>query len=379
MGIAIATTNCRHKMRILHTTDSLDPDTGGPARSVPQLALAQADLGHDVGLWCPGKAYASIPDIHSGKSKKLQLLSGHLGSVIREFGHPEIMHDHGIWRPYHKWVAAHSRRLGTPLIVSPRGMLEPWALSHKKAKKKAAWSLYQARQLRAVSALHATAITEARQLRKLGLEAPLLLVPNGVTIPELKLIDQRQDDEKTALFLGRIHPVKGLPLLIEAWRKVKPEGWKMRVIGPPQDGHDAVLKSQVKAAELSDDWAFEPSLEGDEKWKALLEADLLILPSHSENFGIVVAEALACGTPVITTTGTPWQELTGRRCGWWVDPTVDALASSLKDATSTSAAERDEMGKIGREWMAQDFTWPAIAAKTIDFYESLIKSQNPAL
>ncbi|NRB73718.1 MAG: glycosyltransferase, partial [Verrucomicrobiales bacterium] len=96
--------------------------------------------------------------------------------------------------------------------------------------------------------------------------------------------------------------------------------------------------------------------------------------SHSENFGIVVAEALACGTPVITTTGTPWQELTGRRCGWWVDPTVDALASSLKEATSTSAAEREEMGSIGREWMAQDFTWPAIAAKTIDFYESLIKS-----
>ena len=362
-------------MRILHTTDSLDPDTGGPARSVPQLALAQADLGHNVGLWCPGKSYTSIPDIHSENSKNLQLLSGHLGSVIREFGHPEIIHDHGIWRLYHRRVAAHSRRLGTPLIVSPRGMLEPWALGHKKWKKKAAWRLYQARQLHRVSALHATAISEARQLRKLGLEAPLLFVPNGVTLPGPKLIDKRQDgEEKTALYLGRIHPKKGISLLIEAWRKVKPEGWKMRVIGPPEDGHDAVLKSQVEAAQLSGDWAFEPPVEGDEKWKALLEADLLILPSHSENFGIVVAEALACGTPVITTTGTPWQELTGRRCGWWVDATVDALASSLKDATSTSTAERNKMGNIGREWMAQDFTWPAIAARTIDFYESLIKS-----
>ena len=254
-------------------------------------------------------------------------------------------------------------------------MLEPWALGHKKWKKKAAWRLYQARQLHRVSALHATAISEARQLRELGLEAPLLLVANGVTLPGLKLIDKRQNgEEKTALYLGRIHPKKGIPLLIEAWRKVKPEGWKMRVIGPPEDGHDAVLKSQVEAAQLSGDWAFEPPVEGDEKWKALLEADLLILPSHSENFGIVVAEALACGTPVITTTGTPWQELTGRRCGWWVDATVDALASSLKDATSTSTAERNKMGNIGREWMAQDFTWPAIAARTIDFYESLIKS-----
>lgn len=367
-------------MIILHTTDSLNPKAGGPARSVPQLALAQAELGHKIGLWSPQNSSARLPDLPAEASQSLHILSGSLDAALRDFGQPDLFHDHGIWRLYHRRIARRGRLSGTPLIVSPRGMLEPWALNHKKWKKRVAWTLYQRRLLQSVNALHATADSEARHLRRVGLTPPILTVANGVTLPGLKTpVDRPAKSHFTALFLGRIHPKKGLPLLIEAWRKVKPEGWKMRVIGPPQDGHDNVLKSQVEAAELSGDWAFEPPLEGDEKWKALLEADLLILPSHSENFGIVVAEALACGTPVITTTGTPWQELTGRRCGWWVDPTVDALASSLKDATSTSAAERDEMGKIGREWMAQDFTWPAIAAKTIDFYESLIKSQNPAL
>ena len=360
-------------MIILHTTDSIHPDAGGPARSVPQLALAQAELGHQVGLWCPNNFCVSLPDLPAEASDRLRILSGTLSSAIKNFAMPSLFHDHGIWSKYHTQVASLSRDANAPLVVSPRGMLEPWALKHKAWKKSLAWKIYQKRHLETVTALHATAETEAQQFRRLGLTKPILTVANGVTLPLTQTILPTPEAEtKTALFLGRIHPKKGLPLLIEAWRRVQPEGWKMRVVGPPQDGHDLPLKSQVEAANLTKIWSFEPPLEGPEKWKAMLESDLFILPSHSENFGIVVAEALACGTPVITTTGTPWQELTGRKCGWWVDPTVDALASSLLEATSITSLKREEMGVIGREWMAREFAWPAIAKKTIDYYQSLI-------
>ena len=360
-------------MIILHTTDSIHPDAGGPARSVPQLALAQADLGHEVGLWCREKPNTSLPDLPAEASKSLHLLSGPLSSAIKDFPTPHLFHDHGIWRPYHGQVSRLSKVKNAPLVVSPRGMLEPWSLGHKAWKKSLAWKIYQKRHLENVSALHATAEAEAQHLRKLGLTKPILTVANGVSLPPPLNIDRAlRSKTKSALFLGRIHPKKGLPLLIEAWRRIQPEGWKMRLIGPSEDCHDLPLKNQVRAAGLNKTWSFEPPLEGSAKWKAMLEADLFILPSHSENFGIVVAEALACGTPVITTTGTPWQELTGRKCGWWVDPTVDALASSLLEATSITSLKREEMGVIGREWMAQDFAWPAIAQKTIDYYQSLI-------
>ena len=360
-------------MIILHTTDSINPDSGGPARSVPQLALAQAKLGHQVGLWCREKPNSSLPDLPAEASKSLKLLSGPLSSVIKDFPTPHLFHDHGIWRLFHGQVSRLSKAANAPLVVSPRGMLEPWALEHKSWKKRLAWKTYQKRHLENVSALHATAETEAQHLRNLGLTKPILTVGNGVSSP-LPINADRAFHSKTksALFLGRLHPIKGLPLLIEAWRRVNPEGWKMRIVGPSEDGHDLPLINQVKAAGLTEIWSFESPLEGSAKWQAMLEADLFILPSYGENFGIVVAESLACGTPVITTTRTPWQELTGRRCGWWVDPTVDALASSLLEATSITSLKREEMGVIGREWMDQDFAWPAIAKKTVDYYQSLI-------
>lgn len=253
-------------MIILHTTDSINPDAGGPARSVPQLALAQAELGHQVGLWCPGNSRTSLPDLPAEASERLSILSGTLSSAIKNFSTPDLFHDHGIWRRYHGQVARISNDANAPLVVSPRGMLEPWALNHKSWKKRLAWQIYQKRHLETVTALHATAETEAQQFRQLGLTKPILTVANGVTLPlPGTAVRKPATETTTALFLGRLHPVKGLPLLIEAWRRVMPSGWKMRVVGPAEDGHDAALKSQVKAAGLTNDWSFEPPLEGDEK------------------------------------------------------------------------------------------------------------------
>ena len=363
-------------MRILHCTESLDPAAGGPARSVPQLALAQARLGHEVALWSPNPGPQSLPDLDS-QEVALGRFHGPFREVLCRLGAVDIVHDHGVWLPFHKQVAKECAKLRICRVVSPRGMLEPWALNHKKWKKKLAWWLYQRRDLESAAALHATAESEAAQFRRLGLRHPILVSPNGVDVRDATPMPHSAPRGfRTALFLSRIHPKKGLPLLVEAWAKIRPEGWRMRVVGSDENGHRREVESLVAKAGLADTWEFENALEGEAKWASYRAADLFILPTYSENFGIVVAEALACGIPALTTTGAPWQGLQEHRCGWWVAPTAEAIAAALADATGLTTTQRAEMGARGRAWVQRDFTWPPIARAMVEFYDELARGTS---
>lgn len=408
-------------MNILHTVATLEPASGGPARSVPQLALALAAKGHRVGLWSPN-AVEHLSDLSPEQESGLFVFSGDIANVLKRFGTPDLIHDHGIWLNCHREVAGLCSAQGIPRVVSPRGMLEPWALNHKKWKKKLAWWLYQRRDLHAATALHATADSEAAQLRKLGFKQGIIVAPNGVaevnaeklkteTLTEDKAASSNAATShrslitdhslpilgsqrfsvsafppKTALFLSRIHPKKGLPMLLETWAKLRPVGWRLRIVGPDEEGHLSQLQNQCTTLGL--DWAeelaneaqitqhhpitFSGPREGGAKWRAMQEADLFILPSYSENFGIAVAEALACGVPVITTTGTPWHDLPARGCGWWVEPNAEALGMAIEKATTMPAPALAAMGAHGIAWMQSDFSWNGIARSMTEAYEEIL-------
>jgi len=364
---------------------------------VPQLLIALKEEGLDVALWVASRVLSEwsraltemgIPVI-CGESPDLKGVS--------------LIHDHGVWLPSNHLVAQWAREAGIPRMVSPRGMLEPWALNHRKWKKRLAWWLYQRGDLLKASALHATAPSEEAQFRKLGLKMPVFVVPNGVALPERvsrvegresreeKLLqeakvqnptrksstpDSRRSTSKTALFLGRIHPKKGLPLLVEAWARVRPQGWKMRVIGPDELGHRTEIAGMIHAAGLDDVWSLEGEVSDAAKWEVYGDADLFILPTHSENFGISVAEALAAGLPVITTTGAPWSGLEEHRCGWWVKPQADALAVALATATSTGGDSLREMGRRGRSWVEGDFSWKGVAESMSRAYKTMISTDS---
>ncbi|MES2922346.1 MAG: glycosyltransferase [Verrucomicrobiota bacterium] len=391
-------------MRILHTIATIDPATGGPARSVPQLLIALKAAGLDVSLWTAEPPEAAW--LMALRERKIPIHSGDL-NFIPSF---DLIHDHGLWLMNNHRVATYAGARKIPRVVSPRGMLEPWALNHKNWKKRAAWWLYQRRDLRTVAALHATAGSEARQFRKLGLKAPIIELPNGVEIPESR--EQRAECEesvgelgetrrssgwhgrrqsksedassllsalcpppstlKTALFLSRIHPKKGLPLLVGAWAKVRPAGWRMIVVGPDEGGHRAEVQTMVREHGLTDAWEFRDACEGPAKVDLLHRADLFILPTHSENFGIAVAEALAAGTPVITTTGAPWQGLLDHHCGWWVEPAMEPISGALAEGTNKSTAELAEMGGRGRRWVEAEFAWPGIASRMAEAYGKIV-------
>jgi glycosyltransferase involved in cell wall biosynthesis len=150
----------------------------------------------------------------------------------------------------------------------------------------------------------------------------------------------------------------------------------MRVVGPDEAGHRSEIDSMVQAAGLEDAWSLEDAVSDEQKWDLYRESDLFILPTHSENFGISVAEALASGLPVITTTGAPWRGLVEHQCGWWVDPSVDDLAGALQEATSNRSVSLKSMGDRGREWVARDFSWKGIAQSMLNGYKNLIINQS---
>lgn len=363
-------------LRILHTTSSMSLDMGGPARSIRGLCNESLKLGHTVGLHISEEK--SLTDVTDLIKSGVEVLTGDLAKLAREWKSSDIVHDHGIWLPSNHRSSQFCITNGLCRIVSPRGMLEPWAMRHKRWKKWIAWNIYQRRDLTLASALHATAESEANQFRKLGLSNPIKIVPNGVEIPSIPQDmpnKEKTESVRTALFLSRIHPKKGLPILAQSWAATKPVGWRMRVIGPDEGGHKSEVKALTEELGISDQWQFEDALEGCEKWAALASADIFILPTYSENFGISIAEALISGLPVITTTGTPWSRLTTEGCGWWVNPNKESLSSILAQALTLDSNILVTMGEKGRNWMKREFLWDSIGSKMEAFYLDSISSR----
>ncbi len=358
-------------LKIFLSGTSLLTAYGGPAYSVSRLAAALVAEGADVGLWAPDGSAMTSPLVLSGS--RVTRLGGSLGEAIGRFGRPDVLHDNGLWRRHNHESATIAARLKIPRVVSSRGMLEPWALDHKGFKKRIAWRLYQKRDLVRASVIHATTERETENLERLELGVPVRAVANGVDLPDLSSVERPEKALRTALFLGRIYPVKGLPMLIDAWAKVRPYGWRLMIAGPDEAGHRAEIQQAVHAQSLGDVVSFSGQVDGEEKRRAMIDADLFVLPTHSESFGMAIAEALAYGLPVLTTTGAPWPLLSERNCGWRVAPRADALAKGLRTATSLSSATLRSMGANGRKLVGNAFQWNEVARQMLALYRTAIE------
>jgi glycosyltransferase involved in cell wall biosynthesis len=361
-------------VRIFLAGTSLLPEYGGPAFSVSRLAIALAQAGVEVGLWAADQSTATTPLISSESS--VYPIIGTEAEALEKFGRADVLHDNGIWLPHHRRLAKLAETRGIPRVVSTRGMLEPWAMKHKRAKKTLAWWLYQRRDLSRAECHHTTAEIEAKNVRRLRLGVEVRVICNGVDLPKgvrgRKKPILNQTRQRIALFLGRIYPVKGLPMLINAWARVRPNGWVLQIAGPDEAGHRGEVESAISRAGLNDAISFLGPVSGQAKQTTFFEADLFVLPTHSESFGMAVAEALAHGLPVLTTKGAPWPMLPERHCGWWVDATVDGLAEGLRQATSQDSATLQAMGARGCEVIAAQFGWANVAKKFIVMYEELM-------
>lgn len=375
----------------VYVTTGLSRHDGGPFLSVSGLARAVAAQRHggvavvgvyrsDVDWAIDRLQWAGIPI--SAARRRLGAV-GYLSTMVdrHQASGPSatVIHSQGLWRSASLAIEQLPRRSRSRLVISPRGMLEPWALHHHATRKRIAMALWQRRQLVDADMLHATAAEEHATIRRLGLKNPVCVIPNGIEIPaawaERDTTAASPERPRRCVFLSRLHAKKGVTMLLDAWGRIRPQGWTLDIAGGSSDGHDREITGRINALKLSG-VQLAGELTGDEKWRFLANADLFVLPSHSENFGIAIAEAMGMGLPVITTTATPWNILQQERSGWWVEPASDALAGALREATSASPAELQARGRRAREHVSRHYRWDSIGERMAACYDWLV-GQGP--
>lgn len=363
----------------VHVVTSIEEEASGPSYSVVRMAEAQAARGLSSGIYSlsdrPGEScqegtfYRSFGRSFTALSglSRLEFSQGLLQSVDEAAKQGSLLHVHGLWRMPNVYPGRAARRYASPLVLSPRGMLSEAALTYSSRQKKIFWHAAQAAALRAVTCYHATSEAELDDIRAFGLSAPVAIIPNGIDVPDTATEQPRQ---KEVLHLGRLHPKKGIDRLLHAWAAICHDypDWRLRIVGPSEDGHIEELQRLAEALSLGNSVCFDGPVFGNEKHAAYRRASLFVLPTRNENFGMVVAEALAQGTPVISTVGAPWEGLIRERCGWWVRHGSESLAEAMRDALQTSPRDLERMGTRGREWMARDFGWAEIAERTAHLY-----------
>ena len=372
-----------HSLSSLQVVASLHPSNGGPSRTVAQLADALADeSGLNVFLLSQGVVdepfiQPRVTAVNFRICQSTSRMALRMGWPVRNelariMGQSplSLIHCHGLWQPANHWAASAARRYGVPLVVHPRGMLEPWALKEKALKKRMGMALFQRRDLETAKVLVATSADEYRNFRRLGLTQPVAVIPNGIDLTAAegpKVEHARTAGDRTVLFLSRVHKKKGLTNLVQAWAQVRPTGWRLQIAGPDEGGHLAEVLRAAQAVGVAGSIDYLGEVDGARKTEVYHNADLFVLPTFSENFGVVVAEALSHGLPVITTRGAPWADLETHGCGWWVDIGVEPLATALRQAMALNDDERRAMGARGRAYV-QRYNWADIARQMADVY-----------
>lgn len=389
-------------LRVLHVLPSLDPRSGGVAEAVVQFVKHMLPYG----------CVSEVATLDTSDGPRFDRLCGavhRLGPGFGSYGMSRRLmvwmrenasrYDaiivHGIWQ-FHSLAAAWAVfRKGTPLFVFPHGMLDPWfqhTYPAKHVKKRIYWMLFERWVFRRANAVLFTCQTELELARKPFLDRKLPLRVNGFgiesvpgdkacgqlfrdTFPELR-------DKRVLLFLSRIHEKKGCDLLIGAFAKVAPQHPDVRLViaGPGDPSLVNRLKRQALDLQVDRNIVWTGMLSGELKWAALRAAELFVLPSHQENFGIAVVESLASGTPVLITNRVNiWQEIVESGGGWVCADTEEGVADALQRwCADTTADQRRLLGMMALECYQNDFQIEAAARRLTDTVAEATCSELPS-
>ncbi len=382
-------------MKTVSVFSSISRNNGGLSESGRRLHLAMAQLAGietdvlgindeftsaDLPAWSPvpvttfpawgGKQFAYAPALR----RSLLGLNA------------DVVHTHGLWQYPSIAVSAWYRKYRHPYAISPQGMLDSWALKNSAWKKRLAWSLYESDHLRHAACLRALSQAEAKGFRDVGLKNPICIIPNSIDLaPEDELAESGNENSpfepfaqgrKVLLYLGRLHPKKGLPHLLRAWqalsRDQQGDTWILAIAGWDQGGHEQELRRLISEAQMENSVCFiGPQFDYD---KALCyrKCDAFVLPSLSEGLPMVVLEAWAAGKPVIMTPECNLPEGFVARAALEVHPSTDRIVAGLRQLFEMSDRQRQEMGSRGLALVKDRFTSPRIALQMRDVYDWLL-------
>lgn len=381
-------------MRVCHVIPCISRAQGGPVNSMATLTAALKSKHCQITVGTVAKAndgekaeFGDIEIVESnysfgGKFRWCPFLYRKL--ILRDF---DIIHSHGLW-VYTSFLAGRfSLKKSIPHVLAPCGMLGEKALMRSGWKKVVLRRMFQDSVLENAACLHAKSEAEYNDIRRLGLKNSVAVIPNPIemitTCDSHKINEFRQKyigtgRKKIILYLGRLHPVKGLERLLTAWASLERfhTTWQLILAGPDESNYLAVLKNKLFSLGCGKSVSFTGQVGDYEKCIVYKAADLFVMPSDFESFGSAIGEAMMSGLPVITTTGTPWEVLNRNQAGWWVHPSPDSLASALKEGMILSNAQRQVMGEKGRA-LTNRFRPERVAEDMIAVYRWLAGSLPP--
>jgi len=403
-------------MRILHVTYSLAADQGGPTMVTTRVAAAQAGLGHDVTILTRESAgkETELPAIAGSERVRIERIgrgSG-LGSTIAKvrgsdslprlhelIARHDVVHIHNIWDPILIHAVNEAKRQNKPVVLSPHGILTRWALSEKRLKKSIAMALLYRRAITKVSVVHALSTFEREEMAAFGFNGPVVVVPNGVFLEEIDPLPApgsfysahpELNNEPFILFLSRLHPIKGLDILVDAFARVlsnlqhptptpssSPSAKsqvpsaslpRLVIIGP-DFGMEAPIREQAARLNIADRVHLTGPIFGRAKYDAMVDCACFCLPSGHEAFSVAIAEAMACRAAVVISPECHLPEAQQAGAGLVVDRDATKLAAALEQVLTNEPARRT-MGERGRKLVEDHFTWTKVAESLVAAYRT---------
>ncbi|MFA5057688.1 MAG: glycosyltransferase [Opitutaceae bacterium] len=374
-------------MKIAQIIPSLEVRHGGPSKSVRKLGTAMARLGHEVDLLTtfPGDDLGATTSdglhVRQFRRDRPEFLCPSAG--LREYlQHQDYdcLHHHSLWLRTLHYAGHAARTTGAPLVISPRGMVSDWSWRHRRWKKWLASRLVHPGAFTRAQGWHATSAAEAEDIRRRGFPQPVCVAPNGVESPAAEELSHAHEvwselcpaltARPVALFYSRFHRKKRLLELIDLWIESAPREWLLLVAGIPQEYTVESLTAYVQRHSVQDRIMI---FDGSDRPPPYGVASLFLLPSHSENFGMVVAEAMAWGVPVLVTDATPWAEVAEQNAGWCVP--WDHYGRTLRQAVAEPSDQLEQRGARARDWVLANHSWEQTARRLLAFYERL---RNPS-
>jgi glycosyltransferase involved in cell wall biosynthesis len=378
-------------MRILHVTYSLAADQGGPTMVTTRVAAAQAGLGHEVTILTRRSATKEtpLPEIAGSEKVRIERVEP-MGTLAKIRGTDcrsllrsliaahDVVHVHNIWDPILIHAVNEARRQKKPTVLSPHGILTRWALSEKAFKKSIAMNLAYGRAIHRFDRVHALSRFEEEEMRVFGWTKPIGIVPNGVFLSEIDPLPAPGEfrakhpqlgSDPYILFLSRLHPIKGLPILVDAFQKVLARVPNARlVITGPDFGMQKPIEEQVARLGIADRVHLTGPIFSKDKYAAMVDSSCFCLPSGHEAFSVAIAEAMAARSPVVISEECHFPEAQDAGAGFVVQRTVDGVADGLLKVMSDATKGR-AMGEAGRRLIEEKFTWEAVARALVEMYK----------
>lgn len=375
-------------LRVLSICASLSSSAGGVfevqkaiAKHCSELDIETVAVGVEDSNWTQDRHEWGTVDAHVFPSESLRFFrySSKLSAfVLRHEKDFDVVHLHGLWLYPSLLTRQLQRRFQKPTVVTPHGMLDKWALANSVWKKRLAMFFYEHAMLRSATCFHAQSQRELMDIRELGFNNPVAIIPNGVDL-------QNTSDDvvrtRNVLFLGRLHPKKGLVQLIQGWKQLPKsitDSWKLRIVGWDDGGHERELRSLVEEVGLKNSVLFEGPKFGRDKGLALAEASVFILPSFSEGLPIAVLEAWQAGLPVVMTKFCNLD--VGFTCNSAIEinPDATSIRDGLIRILSMSDKQRLDMGLNGQRLVEEQFSWDGVAQKLASVYQWVLnRSDQP--